>query len=218
MKQHDSQDLSYQQFDRDTFTGFRHRSTWLYAVMLVTSLIALAASLILAAETLSLARNPNRLLSCDINAVVSCSRVAQSWQAEFIRFGELSFPNAFFGIAAESVFTTMAVIGLAKIRLPRFLATATWLGGVCALLYAYWLFSQSFLVINALCPWCLVLMLSTTIQCMALTHASVSVQKITRRPMVTNYYRLHYDLMFDVFWIVLIVLMIVLKYATGIMA
>ncbi|WP_416359319.1 vitamin K epoxide reductase family protein, partial [Enterobacter hormaechei] len=46
------------------------------------------------------------MLSCDFNSVVSCSRVAQTWQAEIVKFGELSFPNAFFGIAAESVFVT----------------------------------------------------------------------------------------------------------------
>ncbi|WP_416359318.1 vitamin K epoxide reductase family protein, partial [Enterobacter hormaechei] len=49
--------------------------------------------------------------------------------------------------------------------------------GLCALVYAYWLFSQSMFVIHALCPWCIVLMFSTTMQFISLTHASVSSQK-----------------------------------------
>ena len=72
--------------------------------MLVASAVALGASLILSAETLQLARHPESALGCDLNSVVSCSAVAQSWQAEIVKFGGLSYPNAFFGIAAESVF------------------------------------------------------------------------------------------------------------------
>ena len=59
--------------------------------------------------------NPGQKLSCDVNAVMSCSTVAESWQAEVVKFAGLSFPNAFFGIAAESVFVTIAVIGLTKV-------------------------------------------------------------------------------------------------------
>ena len=78
----------------------------------------------------AVARNPGVKLGCDVNAVVSCSTVAESWQAEFIKFAGLSFPNAFFGIAAESVFVTIAVIGLSKVVVPRWFALCTWLGGL----------------------------------------------------------------------------------------
>lgn len=91
--------------------------------MLIASAVALGASLILSAETLQLARHPESALGCDLNSVVSCSAVAQSWQAEIAKFGGLSYPNAFFGIAAESVFITIAVIGLARVKVPRWFAT-----------------------------------------------------------------------------------------------
>ena len=100
--------------------------------MLIASAVALGASLILSAETLQLARHPESALGCDLNSAVSCSAVAQSWQAEIVKFGGLSYPNAFFGIAAESVFVTIAVIGLARVRVPRWVATCTWLGGLAA--------------------------------------------------------------------------------------
>ena len=91
--------------------GWRHTATWTYLIMLIASAVALVVSFVLSAETLKLARNPGQKLSCDVNAVMSCSAVAESWQAEVVKFAGLSFPNAFFGIAAESVFVTIAVIG-----------------------------------------------------------------------------------------------------------
>lgn len=199
----------------DRLAGWRHGSTWTYLVMLIASVAALVVSFILSGETLELARHPNAKLSCDVNAVVSCSTVAQSWQAEIVHFGTLSFPNAFFGIAAESVFITLAVLGLARARVPRWFSIATWWGGLAAFLYAYWLFSQSMFVIDALCPWCLCLMFATTIQFMALSHATVSVQHIPDPQRfqglaqgLVSYYRLHFDLMVDVLWIVAVVALI----------
>lgn len=145
--------------------------------------------------------------------------MAQSWQAEFIRFGELSFPNAFFGIAAESVFVTLAVVGIAKVKLPKWLATFSWIGGLGALLYAYWLFTQSMFVIQILCPWCLVLMFCTTLQFMSLTHATFSVQEIAfKNKILSAYYRLNYDLIVDLLWIFALVLLILGKYGNAIFA
>ncbi|RBP98596.1 hypothetical protein CRD60_01760 [Bifidobacterium aemilianum] len=196
-----------------------HNASWTYGVMLVFSAIALMVSFILSAETLQLARHPKQLLGCDVNAVLSCSTVSQSWQAEFIKFNGLSFPNAFFGIAAESVFVTIAVIGLLKVHFPHWFAGLTWLGGLAALLYAYWLFTQSLFVIKALCPWCLLLMFSTTIQFMALSHASVTVQGIPAKARgLRTYYRLHYDLMVDLAWILALLAVIMVKYGATIFA
>lgn len=201
---------------RPRLDGWRHGAVWTYAVMLFASVAALVVSLVLSAETLQLARHPKALLGCDVNSVLSCSTVAESWQAEIIHFAGLSYPNAFFGIAAESVFVTIAVLGLARVAVPRWFALCTWLGGLVALLYAYWLFTQSMFVIGALCPWCLGLMFATTIQFMALSHATVTVQELPRsggtepRGLLT-YYRLNYDLMVDVVWVVALVALILLK-------
>ena len=196
--------------------GWRHSATWTYLVMLAASAAALVVSFVLSADTLKLARSPGQQLGCDVNAVLSCSSVAQSWQAEIVKFGGLSYPNAFFGIAAESVFVTIAVIGLARVTVPRWFATCTWLGGLAALAYSYWLTSQSLFVIQALCPWCLALMFSTTIQFMALSHATAVVQELPARRNgavrgLDTYYRLNYDLMVDVVWILALVAIIMVK-------
>ncbi len=199
----------------DDFTkprGWRHGATWTYLIMLIASAVALFVSFILAADTLKLARNPGQKLNCDVNAVLSCSTVAESWQAEIVKFAGLSFPNAFFGIAAESVFVTIAVIGLAKVAVPRWFATCTWLGGLAALAYSYWLTTQSLFVINALCPWCLALMFSTTVQFMSLSHATVAVQDLPAgNAGLRKYYRLNFDLMVDAVWIVALIVVILVK-------
>lgn len=199
----------------DDFTkprGWRHEATWTYLIMLIASTVALFVSFILAADTLKLARNPGQKLNCDVNAVLSCSTVAESWQAEIVKFAGLSFPNAFFGIAAESVFVTIAVIGLAKMAVPRWFATCTWLGGLAALAYSYWLTTQSLFVINALCPWCLALMFSTTVQFMSLSHATVTVQDLPpKNTGLRKYYRLNFDLMVDAVWIVALIVVILVK-------
>lgn len=192
--------------------GWRHSATWVYLVMLVASAVALAVSFILSADTLKLARNPNQQLGCDVNAVLSCSTVAQSWQAEIVKFGGLSYPNAFFGIAAESVFCTIAVIGLARMRMARWFAACTWFGALAALAYSYWLTSQSLFVINALCPWCLVLCFATTVQFMAVSHATVTVQGLPAHAKgLRTYYRLNFDLMADAVWIVALITLILVK-------
>jgi len=189
--------------------GWRHRSTWLYLVYLLASVAAIIASFTLSADALYSARHPDELLNCDVNAKVSCSAVAQSWQAEIIKLGNLSFPNAFFGIAAESVFITIAVLGLSKVIFPRWFTFCHWLGNLAALAYAYWLLSQSLFVINALCPWCILLMFSTTVQFMALSHATVTVQGMPRHPKkLASYYRLGIDILVDVVWILTIVAVI----------
>lgn len=192
--------------------GWRHGPIWLYLVMLAASGLALVVSFVLSAETLQMAREPGRLLSCDVNAVLSCSAVADSWQSEIVRFAGLSYPNAFFGIAAESVFCTIAVIGLARMRMPRWFAACTWFGSLAALAYSYWLTSQSLFVINALCPWCLALCFATTIQFIAVSHATVTVQGLpARADGLRTYYRLNFDLMVDAVWIVALATLILVK-------
>ena len=190
--------------------GWRHSSTWLYLVMLISSAVALFASFVLSADTLYIARHPNARLGCDISGVISCTQVAQSWQAELLHLGKLSIPNAFLGIAAESVFVTMAVIGLTKMTQPRWLAFCTWLGGAAALCYSLWLSSQSVFVIGALCPWCMTLLFSTLIQFMALSHATVTVQHLPHRGFLSGYYRPNLDLMVDILAVLALVAVVLI--------
>jgi uncharacterized membrane protein len=133
----------------------RHR--WTYVEMLVTAALGLYAALVLSIEAITLAENPLADLSCDINAVLSCGKVGLSWQASL--FG---FPNSFLGLIAEPVVITLAVAALGGVRFPRWFMLTAQAVYFIGFVFAYWLFYQSFYVIGALCPWCLLVTVTTT--------------------------------------------------------
>lgn len=127
-----------------------------YLTMLSSSILSLTASLVLAIDAIKLAKNPESTLSCNINAIVSCGKVAVSWQSNL-----LGFPNAFLGLICEPVVITIAIAGLAGVVFPRrFMQVALAVYGL-GLIFAFWLLSQSYFVIGAFCPWCLLVTIST---------------------------------------------------------
>src|SRR4051812_46588991 len=92
----------------------RHHDVTVWVTMLVASVASLVASFVLSIDALRLAEDPNAALGCNINAVISCSTVAGSWQAHL-----LGFPNAFLGLASEPVVIPIAVASLGGVRFPR---------------------------------------------------------------------------------------------------
>ena len=127
-----------------------------YIAMLVSSTLSLIASLVLSYDAVKLAAKPSSKLSCDINAIVSCGKVAKSWQSNL-----LGFPNAFLGLMCEPIVICVAIAGLSLVVFPKwFMRTAHVIYGI-GLLFALWLLSQSFFVIKAFCPWCLLVTVST---------------------------------------------------------
>jgi uncharacterized membrane protein len=121
-----------------------------YWAMLVSSTLSLIASLVLSYDAVKLAGTPSSKLSCDINAIVSCGKVAKSWQSTL-----LGFPNSFIGLMLEPVVMTIAIAGLSLVLFPRKFMRVAHVGYGLGLLFALWLLSQSLFVIHALCPWCL---------------------------------------------------------------
>lgn len=146
----------------------RQSNGWIYTTMLVSALISLTASFVLAVDAVALAADPQAQLACNINAVLSCGTVGTSWQASL--FG---FPNAFLGLVAEPVVITIAVASLGGVRFPRWFMLAAQVVYTLGLIFAYWLFFQAFFVIGALCPWCLLVTLSTTLVFTSLTHVNI---------------------------------------------
>lgn len=193
---------------------WRHGAVWLYSVMLISSLLAEVVSFALSSDTLKIAQNPQVQLGCDINAAVSCSTVAKSWQADILSFGGLKVPNCFLGLCFEAVFVTVAVLGLAKAKVPKWFSFCSWLGNLAALAFSYWLFSQELYAINAVCPWCLTLMFSSTVQFMAQSHASVTVQDLAKgrlKNALFAYYRPSLDLFVDAAWVLILILLILIR-------
>lgn len=136
--------------------------------MVVSGVIGLFASFVLSIEALTLAADKDAKLSCDFSSVISCGDVARSWQATL--FG---FPNAFLGIAAEAVVITVAVALIGGVVFPRWFMLAAQTIYTAGLVFAYWLFYESATDIGALCPWCLLITVTTTLVWAGLTRINV---------------------------------------------
>lgn len=148
--------------------GLRHSNAWIFGTMLFSACLSLIASLVLSVDAVRLAADPDTNLSCNINSVVSCGTVATSWQASL-----LGFPNAFLGLMAEPVVITIAVASLGGVRFPRWFMFAAQVVYTVGLGFAYWLLYQSMFNIGAVCPWCLLVTVSTTLVFATLAHVNI---------------------------------------------
>ncbi len=141
---------------------------WIFTSMLVGAILSLIASFVLSIEAVEIARNPNAELSCSINVVLNCATVAA--HPTSTQFG---FPNPFLGLIAEPIVITVAIAGLAGIKFPRRFMFAAQIGYTLGLLFAFYLFYLSFFVIQALCPWCLLVTATTTFVWFAITRYNI---------------------------------------------
>ncbi|WP_229734576.1 vitamin K epoxide reductase family protein [Cellulomonas carbonis] len=194
----------------------RHDNRFIFTTMLVSACISLVASFVLSVDALRLAENPGATLACDISATLSCGAVAQSWQAQL--FG---FPNAFLGLIAEPVVITIAVASLGGVRFPRWFMAAAQLVYTLGLIFAYWLFYQSMVEIGALCPWCLLVTLSTTLVFTSLTHVNVRDDNLYLRRRVQAFahraVERDVDLVVVWLWITGLVVLIAVKYGPALL-
>jgi uncharacterized membrane protein len=151
------------------FQHARERSdAWIFSTMLIGALLSLLAAFVLSVDAIQVAKDPHAALSCSINAVINCATVMEHPSSEL--FG---FPNSYLGLIAEPIVITVAVAGLAGVRFPRAFMAAAQVGYTAGLIFAYYLFYESFAVIGALCPWCLLVTLSTTLVFMSLLHFNI---------------------------------------------
>lgn len=189
----------------------RRSGIGVWVVMLLSSLASLVASFVLAVEAITLAENPSAELGCDINAVLSCGTVGSSWQASV--FG---FPNAFLGLIAEPVVITIAIAALSGVRFKRWFMLAAQLVYTVGLALAYWLFYQAMFNIGALCPWCLLITVATTLVFFEMTRINIRdnnlylPQRIQQASSSAVQWNL--DVMVVIAWLLTLVLLIVVKY------
>lgn len=141
---------------------------WIFVSMLVGAIGSLIASFVLSVEAYELAKNPNAILSCSVNVILNCATVAKHPTSEL--FG---FPNPFLGLIAEPVVITVAIAGLAGVKFPRLFMFAAQIGYTLGFIFAWVLFYISFTIIQALCPWCLLVTLTTTLVWFAITRYNI---------------------------------------------
>jgi len=141
---------------------------WIFLSMLIGALLSLVAAFVLSVEAVELAKNPDASLSCSVNVVLNCATVALHPTASL--FG---FPNSFFGLMAEPVVITVAIAGLMGIAFPRRFMFLAQIGYSLGFAFAVYLFFTSMFVIQALCPWCLLVTVSTTFVLFSVTRYNI---------------------------------------------
>ena len=136
--------------------------------MIISGSLGLFTSFVLSIEAWQLAADSSARFGCDISSVLSCSTVAQTWQARI-----LGFPNAFLGIFFEAVVLAISVGIFAGVKFPRWYMLGTNLLYTIALFFAFWLFGQSYFIIQVLCPWCLLITLTTPLVFGGITRINI---------------------------------------------
>lgn len=125
-------------------------------VLVVTGALGWWGAMALITERVAKLIDPTHVLNCDINPLVSCGSVMQSWQAAL-----LGFPNPLLGVAGFVAPIAVGVGLLAGAEFARWFWALLLVGVTGAWLFVTWLFVQSVYVIGALCPWCMLVWAAT---------------------------------------------------------
>lgn len=190
---------------------------WIFASMLVGSIASLIASFVLSVEAVELARDPGADLACSVNIILNCATVGLH-ESSYL-FG---FPNSFLGLIAEPVVMTVAIAGLAGVTFPRLFMAVAQFFYTLGFIFALYLLGVSYFVIGALCPWCLLVTLTTTLVWFAITRYNIREDNLYLPRGVQK--RLHawiekdYDKLVMASFIVFVIAAIVVKYGEGLFA
>ena len=187
---------------------------WIFTSMLIGAALSLLASFVLSVEAIELAKNPNAELSCSVNVVLNCATVAKHPTADL--FG---FPNSFLGMITEPIVITVAIAGLAGVIFPRRFMFVAQIGYAIGFIFAWYLFAVSFFVIQALCPWCLLVTLTTTMVLFAITRYNIREDNLylpkRTSKRAKEFIEKDYDKLMLVGVVVLAIAAIIIKYGDG---
>jgi uncharacterized membrane protein len=120
-------------------------------ILIIGGIIGVLCAGILTTEKIELLKNPHAQLICNINPIVACGSVINTWQAS--AFG---FSNVLIGLAG---FGGVASIGgglLAGAKYKRWYWLGLQTGVTFAVGFVTWLQYQTIFRIHALCPFCMV--------------------------------------------------------------
>ena len=124
-----------------------------YALLLVVaSLIGIAASWELIVSELRIIREPLADLTCDINPLVSCGDTFNVWQGNL-----LGVPNSFVGAIAFGALAAIGLVLLSGARLPRWMWWGLSAGSLGGIAFVIWFLSVSIMTFGKLCPFCMVI-------------------------------------------------------------
>lgn len=190
---------------------------WIFASMLTGSILSLIASFVLSVEAVELAKNPDAILSCSVNIILNCATVGLHPSSSM-----LGFPNPFLGLMAESVVITVAIAGLSGVKFPRLFMAVAQFFYTLGLIFALTLLYISMFIIGALCPWCLLVTLTTILVWFAITRYNIRENNLFLPKNVSKKAHEWLDKDYDKFLMAIIIFLIVagifLKYGSGLFA
>jgi uncharacterized membrane protein len=190
---------------------------WIFTSMLVGALLSLLAAFVLSVEAVEIAKNPDAKLSCSINVVLNCATVAAHPSSTF-----MGFPNPFLGLMTEPIVITVAIAGLAGVRFPRWFMFTAQIFYTIGLLFALALLYISMFIIGALCPWCLLVTLTTILVWFAITRYNVRENNLYMPKALSRRAHSWIEKDYDKFVMAVIVFFIIaaifLKYGNGLFA
>lgn len=190
---------------------------WIFTSMLVGAILSLVAAFVLSVEAVELAKNPNADLACNVNVILNCATVNNHPTGTL-----LGFPNSFIGMVAEPIVITVAIAGLAGVRFPRLFMFTAQIFYTFGLIFALALFYISMFIIGALCPWCLLVTLTTIMVWFAITRYNIRENNLYLSKSLSKKAHQWLDKDYDKFVMAVIIFLlvagIVLKYGNGLFA
>lgn len=130
--------------------------TWLHRfvpyIITGSGLFGLFASFMLAIEEVNHLKNPELPLTCDLNPIIGCGSIMDTWQGHALA----GIPNQFFGIAVFAGLLAIGVSLLAGAQYKRWFWQALHGGMAAGMIFVGWFMYQSIFVLRHLCPYCIV--------------------------------------------------------------
>ena len=127
-------------------------------MLIITGVGGWYGAMSLIVERVKVLIDPEYTLNCDVNPLISCSSIMETWQASL-----LGFPNPLLGVAGFVAPIAVGVALLAGARFARWFWWAFLTGATGAFVFILWLFDQAVYQIGILCPWCMVVWFFTII-------------------------------------------------------
>jgi uncharacterized membrane protein len=121
-----------------------------YITILTGSSIALMASFIQLTDKITLLKNTDAVLTCNINSVFSCTNVLSAWQSSL--FG---FPNSMMAMVFFALVAGISLVGVTGSSITKGLRLTMQVFSILFLGFSLWFLQQSTFVIGSLCLFCL---------------------------------------------------------------
>lgn len=132
---------------------------WAPWILTIGGGIGVLASLALSIEEFIHIKNPSSQLGCDINPIIGCGDILDTWQGHAL-FG---IPNQFLGAIVFTVIATVGISLLAGAKYKRWFWQFVHGGLFMGVLFVHWFMFESLFVLKHLCPYCMVTWVTTIV-------------------------------------------------------